>query len=508
MTHRTPPLFTRCTILSGLILVILLGAPVRAFTQTCQSLSLAWNASPDSSVTGYRLHYGFSRSNYTGTVDAGNNTSAILTNLVAGSTYYFVVTAYNNLGAESSPSNETTATAQAVPHTITSVSYLSNGSLQLAITGSSGLVNSIYASADLHTWKLLKTATNSTGSLVVTDSSAATLSQRYYKVTDASGTTDPAGFKKLPVAGAASLTSPGYSYLGMGLTNAVNYQGTVTSFGTQTLTDTGAPWDDNQFNGTNGEFYIEIVSGSHAGLTSDIISTSGAAKTVTTMDDFSSYLAGGETYKIRKHRTIADVFGTGDQAGLNGGGSVSAADEIRVFNPVTQTYLSYYYQTGGTGGVGWRSSTDQLTDASGTRLYLDQGVLVCRKITGAISPILTGWVKTGPTVVPVGTNLNFISNMYPAGTTTLGNSGLYSSNVATGLAGSTTQAGADEVHICTSTSTHIYYYQTGGSSGTGWRVSTNLKSDASKTTIPAGAAFFIVRKNGRPAFSWAAHQPF
>ena len=114
-----------------------------------------------------------------------------------------------------------------------------------------------------------------------------------------------------------------------------------------------------------------------------------------------------------------------NESGLAGGSSVSEADEVMVLNPVTQTFLTFYFKTGGFGGRGWRSATDAVTDAADTTLYPDQGVLIVRKVPGDITLILTGTVKTGPTIVPVGANINLLANLYPAGTLTVANSGLH-----------------------------------------------------------------------------------
>ncbi len=64
---------------------------------------------------------------------------------------------------------------------------------------------------------------------------------------------------------------------------------------------------------------------------------------------------------------------------------------------MTQTFLTFYFKTGGFGGTGWRSATDAVTDAAGTTLYPDQGVVIVRKVPGDIGLILTGAVKSGPT---------------------------------------------------------------------------------------------------------------
>src|ERR1700720_4381776 len=60
-----------------------------------QSVSLAWNTATDPSVVGYNVNYGTSSGSYTQTLNAGSIPSAPVSNLAAGQTYYFVVTARN-----------------------------------------------------------------------------------------------------------------------------------------------------------------------------------------------------------------------------------------------------------------------------------------------------------------------------------------------------------------------------------------------------------------------------
>jgi hypothetical protein len=96
--------------------------------------------------------------------------------------------------------------------------------------------------------------------------------------------------------------------------------------------------------------------------------------------------------------------------------------------------------------------------------------------------------------------------MYPAGTLTLGNSGLYTGNNTSGLVGAGKASNADEVQIWNGSTLRRYFYKT-GSGGNGWRLSSNLKSDASSTQIRNGSSIYVIRKNGRPAFNWKIQQP-
>ena len=77
--------------------------------------SLSWEAPSTNEdgtsltdLNGYKIYYGTAPGNYTQNVDVGNVTTYTFTNLTDGQTYYFVATAYNSAGVESSYSNEVT----------------------------------------------------------------------------------------------------------------------------------------------------------------------------------------------------------------------------------------------------------------------------------------------------------------------------------------------------------------------------------------------------------------
>jgi hypothetical protein len=81
---------------------------------TAQDLTLAWDANPESDIAGYRLHYGTTPGNYTQVKDVGNTTTASVGDLVAGTTYYFVVSAYNTADLEGPASEEVSTTYRPV----------------------------------------------------------------------------------------------------------------------------------------------------------------------------------------------------------------------------------------------------------------------------------------------------------------------------------------------------------------------------------------------------------
>jgi len=88
-----------------LIFVMALGLAFCPLLRADQSVTLAWNPSPDTSVVGYMVLYGSDTTHYNNQVDAGTNTTWSVTGLQAGTTNYFEVAAYDVNHNSSPPSN-------------------------------------------------------------------------------------------------------------------------------------------------------------------------------------------------------------------------------------------------------------------------------------------------------------------------------------------------------------------------------------------------------------------
>jgi Fibronectin type III domain len=90
-------------------------------------LTLAWDPPTDGLTTGYVLSFGGAPSTYAQQVDVGFATSYTISGLNDGSTYYFVVRAYDASGNLSALSAEVSATiTPSVPPAVTSVALSSN----------------------------------------------------------------------------------------------------------------------------------------------------------------------------------------------------------------------------------------------------------------------------------------------------------------------------------------------------------------------------------------------
>jgi Fibronectin type III domain len=110
-------LFLPATLLSGVSFLAAISS------QAAQSVTLAWNPSSGPNLAGYRVREGTVSGTYNKTIDVGNVTTATISSLTAGVTYYFVVSAYNTAGVESVHSNEVAFTATGVP-SVPSLSFV------------------------------------------------------------------------------------------------------------------------------------------------------------------------------------------------------------------------------------------------------------------------------------------------------------------------------------------------------------------------------------------------
>ena len=93
----------------GLILLLLHVAVPAA---RAADVTLSWNRNSESTVVGYKLHYGNASRTYQTALSCGNNTTYTVTGLGAG-TYYFALTASDSAGQESGYSNEVSKTIAA-----------------------------------------------------------------------------------------------------------------------------------------------------------------------------------------------------------------------------------------------------------------------------------------------------------------------------------------------------------------------------------------------------------
>lgn len=101
--------------ISGLLLVLIALLSLLMTSAHAAQVTVAWDASTDPGVTGYRVHYGTVPGSYTSHVDMGNVNSCVVSGLLDGVTYYFAATAYDGDGNESDYSTAVNYTVPQAP---------------------------------------------------------------------------------------------------------------------------------------------------------------------------------------------------------------------------------------------------------------------------------------------------------------------------------------------------------------------------------------------------------
>jgi hypothetical protein len=146
------------------------------------TVSLSWNPSSGTNTTGYNIYYGTASGNYTNRVTVGNVSAITISNLTAGTTYYFAATAFDAGGDESIYSNEAMFI---VPGVLT----LSQG----ANPGDAMVIKfpvepshwyEVQASVDLQTWTTIWQTEMATSNQWVqfSDPAAAAFPSRFYRL--------------------------------------------------------------------------------------------------------------------------------------------------------------------------------------------------------------------------------------------------------------------------------------------------------------------------------------
>lgn len=200
----------------------------------------------------------------------------------------------------------------------------------------------------------------------------------------------------------------------------------------------------------SGQTYIiEFISGAYEGVSQDFITYS--ENSITIPGNYSAVSA-QDSFSIRRAKTIADIFGSSNSAGLQPGTSATA-DILWVSNS-DGTYSRYYYAAASPPFVtaGWKLVGGGDTDRSNVPLVYLDGMLIERKASTELNLTISGEVKLTKFVTSInGGQFNPISAVFPAGTT-LTNSGL-ASFVVPG-----TSATADIIWVPNGSGYSRYYY--------------------------------------------------
>jgi len=212
--------------------------------------------------------------------------------------------------------------------------------------------------------------------------------------------------------------------IGLTLHEPVVYSGSFDEVEGLILRDINADYDAALTSGNS--YVLEIVDNptdpSLNGVI-QVITDWTAQEIATTADLTGDGLAAGAKYNLRAPKTISDVFGSSNSAGLTAGANMASADVIWLHNGVGFDKF-YYSEGGGFGGgeAGWKD--DSGADAGDFPIIYTDAVIIQNKALTDKKLVVSGVVKTKAVALAlIAGKFNFISSTYPVGST-LGNSGL------------------------------------------------------------------------------------
>ncbi len=104
-------IFTRLAVLAAVVT----GLFAHSLSLAAPAVSLQWDPNPETNIASYEVSYGTSAGNYTTVVNVGQRTTASVTGLTGGQTYYFALAAYNLEGQKSPVSAEISYQVAATP---------------------------------------------------------------------------------------------------------------------------------------------------------------------------------------------------------------------------------------------------------------------------------------------------------------------------------------------------------------------------------------------------------
>lgn len=318
-------------------------------------------------------------------------------------------------------------------------------------------------------------------------------------------TTTPVGVVTLEVQ-AKPANSRSFNFVSLPLVRPAVFSGAIPSggvaaeSGSTVLTFPANTFGEANLADSSTPHYLEISTGDHAGITSQILSNTGS--TITLADDLSEVLEAGTTpIAIRPNWTLGTAFPNGE--GFQKGISPGTSDTIVMFNTENGQMIAHYFDSTANE---WRTG---LTPANNVVIPPDAGIWIERRSeSNGFSIQLTGEVKVNQSAIYVGGNAEIrrtvAPNLYPLDSVSLADSGLYTGNPETGLMAGVSPGSSDYLIIFdpnTGAQTAYFYSSIADEWRRGLTPSNHVK-------IPAGASIMVVRQNNRKPFIWYIPRPF
>lgn len=329
--------------------------------------TLAWDPNNDSSVTGYKIYWGTQSQQYALLADVGNSVQETISDLQAGTTYYFSATAYDAAGNESDYSNEVSYTAP-----VDCTYSLTSDKVAFSTEGGTGTIN--VTTQDTCTW----TASSGASWMTITSNSTGTGS-------------GAVSFTILPNTETASRTA---TLSVEGQTLALTQQGAMTYTLTTSTSGTGTGTVTSNPSGTTFVAGTIVTLTATAGANSTFTGWSGCTGTGTTCQ----VTMNSNTAVTANFQTASSYTLTVTKSG-SGTGTVTNKPSGTTFKPGTAVTLTARPLTGSvfTGWSGACSGTAKTCKITMTNNMAVQANFDLKTFTVSAS------AGSGGTISPTGT---------------------------------------------------------------------------------------------------------
>ena len=275
-----------------------------------------------------------------------------------------------------------------------------------------------------------------------------------------------------------------FNLIGLTLHQPIAVTGAFETVSGTTLTDSDVNFDTALTAGTT--YILEIIDAADTSLNGTIQEvTDWSGNTITTPQNLvTDGLAVGDKYQLRAAKTISDIFGATNIAGLQPTDEFKSDEADVVFVPNGAGFDKYFYSNL-TGATGWFKS--DFTAADNAPLPYMDAIFVLRRAATDLNLVVTGSVKTIQVTLALGAGaFNYITTVYPVGAT-LGNSGLEANLTATDEFKADE---ADVVYMPNGSGGYNTYFYSDLTGAIGW-----FKSDfTDATNVPMQTGIIILRR--------------
>ncbi|MCD8534794.1 MAG: hypothetical protein LR011_08400 [Verrucomicrobia bacterium] len=290
-----------------------------------------------------------------------------------------------------------------------------------------------------------------------------------------------------------------FTYLSFQQMPAEVCRGVITQLTAQSVQDTlcTLPAGKLNFNSKQGGYFLHILTGNAAGMRADITSNTGDG-TIQIARDLSRIAKPGDQFAIRKHFTIASVFGkVNEKSALTAGQSIDGFDNLILVKNDGSTQRYFHVGTDPRFSL-WMDQ--DFRESGGVHLDAFQGMIIRRTSPESTFVYNTGVVHDVPTLIEIHPGFNLIGTGNSQTAITLDQLGLVSASSSDGIASASNPAQADNIVIFDENGQGNTYFHLKYTNVTGW-YSFDFK-EAGQVEILPGQAFYINRLPSNGAFGW------